>query len=54
MGITPVLAAVSARRGMGEATVFMAFHSTARRKPYLIAASLALLLLGVGVGLFFA
>jgi hypothetical protein len=31
--------------------MFMAFHSTAQRKPMLIAAALSLILLGVGVGL---
>jgi hypothetical protein len=31
--------------------MFMAFHSTAQRKPILIAAALMLILLGVGVGL---
>jgi len=30
--------------------MFMAFHSTAERKPFLIAAALSLLLLGIGVG----
>jgi len=34
--------------------MFMAFHSTAQRKPILIAAALSLLLLGIGVGLSFA
>ena len=33
--------------------MFMAFHSSPRRKPALIAAALSLLLLGVGVGLSF-
>jgi hypothetical protein len=31
--------------------MFMAFHSTANRKPILIAAALMLLLLGLGVAL---
>ena len=31
--------------------MFMAFHSTAQRKPILIAAALMLILLGIGVGL---
>jgi len=35
-------------------TMFMAFNSTSTRKPILIAASLSLLLLGIGVGLSFA
>jgi hypothetical protein len=30
--------------------MFMAFHSTPRRKPILIAVALSLLLLGIGVG----
>ena len=30
--------------------MFMAFHSTARRKPYLIAAAISFLLLGIGIG----
>ena len=34
--------------------MFMAFHSTARRKPLLIAAALSLLLLGIGLALSFA
>ena len=34
-------------------SMFMAFHSTARRKPFLIAAAASLLLLGIGVGLAF-
>ena len=33
--------------------MFMAFHSTAQRKPMLIAAALSLILLGIGVGLSF-
>jgi len=33
--------------------MFMAFHSTAQRKPILIAAALMLFLLGIGVGLSF-
>ncbi len=33
--------------------MFMAFHSTARRRPFLIAAAVSLLLLGIGVGLAF-
>ena len=33
---------------------FMAFHSTAQRKPALIAAAILLILLGLGVGLAFA
>jgi hypothetical protein len=33
--------------------MFMAFHSTAQRKPILIAAALMLLLLGLGVSLAF-
>lgn len=33
--------------------MFMAFHSTAQRKPLLIAAALSLLLLGIGLGLSF-
>jgi hypothetical protein len=33
--------------------MFMAFHSTAQRKPILIAAALSLLLLGIGLGLSF-
>ena len=31
--------------------MFMAFHSTAGRKPMLIAAALMLILLGIGLGL---
>jgi len=31
--------------------MFMAFHSTAHRKPILVAAALMLLLLGIGLGL---
>ncbi len=31
--------------------MFMAFHSTAQRKPILIAAALMLILLGIGFGL---
>ncbi len=31
--------------------MFMAFHSTAQRKPILTAAALMLILLGIGVGL---
>ena len=31
--------------------MFMAFHSTANRKPILVAAALMLLLLGLGIGL---
>ena len=31
--------------------MFMAFHSTAQRKPILIAAAMMLLLLGIGLGL---
>ena len=31
--------------------MFMAFHSTAQRKPILIAAALMLILLGAGFGL---
>jgi hypothetical protein len=31
--------------------MFMAFHSTAQRKPMLIAAALSLILLGIGAGL---
>jgi hypothetical protein len=34
--------------------MFMAFHSTPRRKPILIAAALSLLLLGIGLALRFA
>ena len=34
--------------------MFMAFHSTSRRKPYLIAAAVSLVLLGIGVGSAFA
>jgi len=30
--------------------MFMAHHSTARRKPILVATFLALMLLGIGVG----
>ena len=30
--------------------MFMAFHSTPRRKPFLIALFLSLLLLGIGIG----
>jgi hypothetical protein len=33
--------------------MFMAFHSTWDRQPYLIAAAVSLLLLGIGVGLAF-
>ena len=33
--------------------MFMAFHSSPRRKPVLIAAALSLLLLGVGIALSF-
>ena len=33
--------------------MFMAFHSTAQRKPILIAAALMPILLGIGVGLSF-
>lgn len=31
--------------------MFMAFHSTAERKPILIAAAIMLILLGIGLGL---
>jgi hypothetical protein len=31
--------------------MFMAFHSTAARKPLLIAVALVLLMLGIGLGL---
>jgi hypothetical protein len=31
--------------------MFMAFHSSANRKPILIAAALMLILLGIGLGL---
>jgi len=31
--------------------MFMAFHSTANRRPILIAAALMLLLLGIGIAL---
>jgi hypothetical protein len=31
--------------------MFMAFHSSAERKPILIAAALMLILLGIGLGL---
>ena len=31
--------------------MFMAFHTTPQRKPYLIATALLLLLVGIGVGL---
>ena len=31
--------------------MFMAFHSTAQRKPFLIAAAVSFLLLGIGIGL---
>jgi hypothetical protein len=34
-------------------SMFMAFHSTARSKPFLIAAAASLLLLGIGVGIAF-
>lgn len=34
-------------------SMFMTFHSTARRKPFLIVAAASLLLLGIGVGLAF-
>ena len=34
--------------------MFMAFHSTSGRQPYLIAAAVSLLLLGIGVGLAFS
>jgi len=30
--------------------MFMAFHSSERRKPYLIAIAISLLLIGIGVG----
>jgi hypothetical protein len=33
--------------------MFMAFHSTPARRPYLIAAAAALLLIGIGVGVAF-
>jgi hypothetical protein len=33
--------------------MFMAFHSTADRKPVLIAVLLSLLVLGIGIGLSF-
>jgi len=33
--------------------MFMAFHSTRERKPMLIAAAIALLLLGIGLGTLF-
>lgn len=33
--------------------MYMAFHSTARRKPFLIVFFLSLLLLGLGIGLRF-
>jgi hypothetical protein len=31
--------------------MFMAFHSSPRRKPILIAAAASLILLGIGIGL---
>lgn len=34
--------------------MFMAFHSTHQRKPIVIAAAIALILLGIGLGLSFA
>jgi uncharacterized membrane protein len=34
--------------------MFMAIHSTHQRKPILIAAAIALVLLGIGVGFFVA
>ena len=34
--------------------MFMAFHSTTERKPILIAASLSLIMIGVGVALMLA
>jgi hypothetical protein len=34
--------------------MFMAFHSTHQRKPILIAAAIALILWGIGLGLSFA
>ncbi len=34
--------------------MFMAFHSSRERKPILLAAAIALLLLGIGVGSFVA
>jgi hypothetical protein len=34
--------------------MFMAFHSTPRRKPILVAAAMSLLLLGIGLALSFA
>ena len=34
--------------------MFMAFHSTAERKPILIVAALMLILFGIGVGLSFS
>lgn len=33
--------------------MFMAFHSTAERKPILVAASLSLIFIGIGIALFF-
>ena len=33
--------------------MFMAFHSTRERKPMLIAAAIAFLLLGIGLGTLF-
>ena len=30
--------------------MFMAFHSSERRKPFLIASAVSLLLIGVGIG----
>ena len=36
---------------MKETPMFMAFHSTAERKPILIAAALALIMLGIGADL---
>jgi hypothetical protein len=34
-----------------ETPMFMVFHATTERKPLLVAASLALIMLGIGVGL---
>ena len=60
MALHPVRLSRKLRQGLTrqaaeeEAVMFMAFHSTKERKPFIMGAALSLLLLGFGVGLAFA